>query len=85
MEKLEKVIHNLIDDIPEPKLRRAIRTSSLVKGIWGMIKAYGIPYSKENHETLVDLVQNKLAGPDIEVEWTEEQYNNFVCYNEIIL
>jgi hypothetical protein len=67
-------------DIPRHKILYIIRLKEYVKGIWGHLNAYGIPFSKENHEELVEYVQTILEGPDLEREWTEEEYDNFVMY-----
>lgn len=82
MNTIRNVVRSLIRDLPPHKLVYVIQHRTLVAGIWGNIEAYGIPYSKENHEILIDLVQTALNGPDIEREWTEEEYNNFVCFQK---
>ena len=82
MMKIKKVIQNIIGDLRNDKLIYILHHKDYVKGIWGTLQAYGIPFSKENHEILVEMVQEKLEGSDIEREWSEEEYQNFVLYNE---
>ena len=82
MNSIRKVISMQIDSLPGHKLLYIIRLKEYVKGIWGILHAYDIPFSKENHEILVEMVQEKLVGPDIEREWTEDEYQNFVQYQE---
>jgi hypothetical protein len=78
MRKLMKQLINM----PIRKLEYIIRIPSYVQGIWDTLACYKIPHTKENHEILVELVQTKLNGPDIEREWSEEEYNSFVLYKE---
>jgi hypothetical protein len=68
-------------DIPRHKLEYVLHTKVLVDGLWSCLKAYGIEHTKENHDLLLELVQTKLEGPDLEREWTEEEYENFVVFN----
>jgi hypothetical protein len=82
MNSIRKVIAIQIDSLPNYKLIYILRLKEYVKGIWQTIHAYGIPFSKENHEILVEMVQEKLEGPDIEREWSEDEYQNFVQYQE---
>lgn len=81
MSKLRKVIAMQINSLSNPKLIYIIRLKEYVKGLWDTLHAYGIDFSKENHEILVDMVQEKLNG-DIEREWSEDEYQNFVQYQE---
>jgi len=82
MNNIKKVIHLQVHCFPNEKLVYIIRLKEYVKGIWGVLHAYGIPFSKENHEILVDMIQEKLEGPDFEREWSENEYQNFVLYSE---
>jgi hypothetical protein len=41
---------------------------------------YEITYTQEVHELLVEAVQKRLEGSDIEREWSEEEYNAFVKF-----
>ena len=84
MNKLEKVIANQIDNLPRHKLAYLIHSKDLVKGLKLTIVRYGFPYTKEVHETLVDMVGVRLTdNPDIECEWSEEEYENFVKYEGV--
>jgi len=83
MNKIKKLMVFLINDLPNHKLIYIIRNKEYVTGIWGCLHAYGLAYSKENHEVLIDVVQDKLEGCDIEREWSEDEYNNFVLYSEV--
>jgi hypothetical protein len=70
-------------DIPNYKLTYIIRLKEYVKGIWDTLARYGIEHTQENYEIFIELVQTKLEGsPDIEREWTEDEYNNFVLFNK---
>lgn len=81
--KLEKVIDILID-IPPLKLAYILCHKDMVKGLVGTFPRYGIEYTKEVHEALVCAVQDKLAGsPDVEYEWSENQYKNFVKFEGV--
>jgi hypothetical protein len=83
--RTKKVMINAIQ-IREDKLRQVISEKSLVVGLWGLINAYGVEYNKENHEELVEIVQTVLVGSeDIEMEWTERQYDNFVVFDPNLL
>lgn len=77
--KIKRLMLQMID-LPDHKLKYVIHSKTLVDGLWGNLAAYGVQRTKENHELLVELVQEKLEGPDIEREWTEEEYNNFVKF-----
>ena len=79
--KVKKVIESLID-IKFDKLIYAISQPSFVKGLKDTFSHYGIEYTREVHEMLVDAVQTKLVGPDIEYEWTQKQYDNFVVFQK---
>jgi hypothetical protein len=76
---VERVMLSLIE-LPAHKLEYVLHTKTFVDGLWGCLKAYGIEHTKENHELLVELVQTKLEGPDLEREWSEEEYENFVVF-----
>jgi len=78
---IKKVILEHID-LPVHKIRYIIVQPEYVLGLWETLTRYGIPYNRENHELLVELVQDKLVGPDIECEWTENEYNTFVEFKE---
>jgi hypothetical protein len=83
MTKLQKIIADLID-IPRHKLGYAISYKELAYGMKATILRYGIPYTKEVHDELVEMVGAKLSGnEDIEYDWTEAQYENFVKFEEI--
>lgn len=78
MNKAKRVMLTLTD-FPKHKLLYILHSQVLVDGLWSNIAAYGIKHTKENHELLVELVQTKLVGSeDIEYEWSEEEYKNFV-------
>jgi hypothetical protein len=75
----KKTMEMLID-LPNHKLKYVLHAKTLVEGLWGNLAAYGIKHTKENHDLLVELVQTKLVGSeDIEYEWSEEEYENFVA------
>lgn len=65
-------------DMREDKIRYIIIQPSLVAGLWGCLAHYGIEHTKDNHELLVEIVQEKLEGPDLEREWSEREYETFV-------
>lgn len=67
-------------NMPNNKLLYIIRLKQYVDGIWDHLGCYEVQHTKENHDLLVELVQEKLEGLDIEREWTEEEYKNFVEY-----
>ena len=69
--------------MPNHKIVYIIRLREYVQGIWDTLIAYGVEFNKENHELLVEIVQTKLEGPDIEREWTEEEHNNFVEFTYV--
>lgn len=72
---------NLSLDMPNHKIAYLIAHREMVAGLWGYLNALGLPFTRENHEILVDIVQTRLEGTDaIEREWLEEEYTNFVCY-----
>jgi hypothetical protein len=79
MNATARVMRNLIN-MPERKIRYVIRLKSYNDGIWEILGHYNIPHTKETHEMLVEIVQDLLVGPDLEVEWTEDEYENFVRY-----
>jgi len=74
-----KVINDLIS-IDNHKLKYIISHSTLVKGLRDTFPHYGIEYTEEVHEMLIEAVQTKLEGSDMEREWTEEEYKNFVIF-----
>ena len=59
-----------------------ISRPSFVAGLWGCLKRYNIDHNRENHELLVELVQEKLEGPDLEREWTKEEFETFVVFQD---
>jgi hypothetical protein len=73
-------ILKLLLNIPNYKLEYIIKYRSYVIGIWNSIRNYGIPYNEENHNIVIDYIQTKLNGPDIEREWSEEEYKSLICY-----
>jgi uncharacterized membrane protein len=78
---IERIMLNNLK-IPDHKIAYLIRNNTLVNGLWGVLKAYGVNFSKENHELLIDIVQMKLEHTkEVEREWSEDEYNNFVLYN----
>lgn len=77
-EKKKIKIMNLTLDMPDRKIIYVIGHRALVAGLWGHLNAFGLPYTKENHELLVEVVQTRLEGPDLEREWSEPEYTNFV-------
>jgi hypothetical protein len=67
-------------DIPNHKILYLINCS-MACGLRETIPRYGITYTKAVHDTLVEAVQYRLThGNDIEYEWSERQYNNFVMW-----
>jgi len=79
----DKIIQVMVDmiDMPNHKLLHVINHSSLINGIWSTLKKYNIPHTEENHNMLVELVEDKLMdGSDMEREWSEYEYENFVKY-----
>ena len=74
-----KVINDLIN-IDNHKLKYVISHPTLVKGLRDTFLHYGIEYTEEVHEMLIEAVQTKLEGPDIEREWTKEEYETFVLF-----
>jgi len=67
-------------DMPNHKILYLINCS-LASGLRENIPRYGITYTKAVHDTLVEAVQYQLTfGNDIEYEWTEQQYLNFVMW-----
>jgi hypothetical protein len=73
-------------DMKESKLRQLISEKTLVRGLWDTLASYCIiPYTEENHKLLVDIVQSILGCDNIEMEWTEDQYNNFVKFDPNLL
>lgn len=72
-------------EIPNHKLLYVIK-SEFAQGIRDCIPHYGIRYTKEVHETLVEAVRQRLMdGADVEYEWTEEQYENFVVWKPVYM
>lgn len=73
-------------DMKESKLRQLISEKTLVRRLWDTLASYCvISYTEENHELLVDIVQSILGCDNIEMEWTEDQYNNFVKFDADLL
>jgi len=81
-EKMMRKIMNAQVDLPCRKIVYMMSHKTLVDGLWGVLKAYKIEHTKESHELLVEIVQEKLEGPDFEREWTEEEYKNFVEWKQ---
>jgi hypothetical protein len=79
MNATTRVMRSLFD-FPPHKIHYVIRLKDYNDGIWETLKCYNIPHTKETHEMLVEVVQDILVGPDLECEWTEEEYENFVRY-----
>ncbi|MDD5649425.1 MAG: hypothetical protein PHF86_03260 [Candidatus Nanoarchaeia archaeon] len=70
-------------DLPVRKVLYIISHVVLVEGLWGCLESYGLERTEENHELVVELVQTKIEGPDMEREWTEEEYESFVKWKPI--
>lgn len=78
--KVVAVILALIE-VPNHKIAYVIKSQEFATGLRDHISAYGIRYTRVVHDTLVEAVQQRLThGNDIEYEWSEEQYNNFVVW-----
>lgn len=79
----EQILKVMLDmtDMPAHKLTYAINQTELVRGIWDGLAHYGIEHTYANHQILVDVVQAKLDGPDIEREWTAREYETFVKFD----
>jgi len=75
--QIKKLMLNELD-IPRHKIEYVISRPVLVQGLWGCLAAYGVEHDRENHELLVEIVQDKLNEPDIEREWSELEYETFV-------
>lgn len=69
-----------LQDMPKHKLVYLIERKEMVKSIWANLNHYGIEFNTVNHELLIDVVQFLLEGPDLEREWSEAEYENFVQY-----
>ena len=86
MKRTEQQIIKIIDNqlcMPRHKILYMIKNESLVKGLWGMLHAYGVPFTKKNHELLIEIVQTKVEGStEIERDWTEQEFKTFVSYTE---
>jgi hypothetical protein len=81
--KLRKVIQGLID-IPSHKLGYVVAYKDLGDGLKLTITRYGFDYTQDVHDVLVDMVGAKLEGnEEIEYEWSEHQYENFVKYEPL--
>ena len=72
-------------EMPNHKITYFIVQPDYVKGLWDTLANYRIEHTKENHKLLIDLVQEKLGGSDIEREWSEREYETFVKFerNEV--
>lgn len=80
---LEKAIRDVVKsllDMPSHKIKYVIVHLSYVEGLWGCLNRYGVEFNKNNHEIVVDTVQEILEGPDFEREWTREEYDFFVNF-----
>lgn len=80
--KICQIMYKLLE-MPKHKIEYVINQVSLVEGLWANLHAYDIPYTKENHKLLIDSVQDLLENSNFEREWTEQEYTNFVKYEEI--
>ena len=70
-------------DIPNHKLAYVIARKELVAGLWDSLKRYKIPFNTANHAILISLIQEKLENSsDVEREWTECEYLNFVTFSK---
>jgi len=67
-------------DMPEHKIEYIISQQLYIDGLWDTLQRFGIEHTKENHDLLVEVVQEKLEGPDLEREWSELEYETFVKY-----
>lgn len=76
-----KIIYDFLD-MPHRKISYIICHKELIKDLWAGLHSYNIPYTQETHELFVDIVQEILIDSNFEKEWSEEEYNNFVCYKE---
>lgn len=77
--KVVKIILEFIE-MPNHKLLYMLNTHFL-QGMRECFPHYGIIYTQKVHATLVEAVQQRLMdGADVEIEWTETQYNNFVVW-----
>ena len=80
---LARMVTNLIlseIEIPNHKLLYVI-SSEFVHGLRENIPHYGIRYTEEVHNTLVEAVRQRLVdGSDIEYAWTQDQYEKFVVW-----
>jgi hypothetical protein len=80
--KIMTSIMKTVLDMRPDKLRQVISEPTLVAGLWGTLAAYGVPRTPENHAVLVDFVEMLLVGgADLEYDWTERQYANFVTFD----
>ena len=82
MRKIERIMYEHIN-LPNRKLLYVIANKELVAALWASLGRHGIPFTLNNHNTLVECVQTKLEGsPDIEREWSEKEYDNFVMFSK---
>jgi hypothetical protein len=86
----KRIIYSVVKlatyELASYKIEYIIRHKSYACGIWGILIRHGVEYTKENHELLVEIIQSRLVGSDdIEYEWTEEQYTNFVLFDPKLL
>jgi hypothetical protein len=74
-------IKSLFDFRPY-KIRYLIKQKEWVDGIWDtLINHCSVKYSKEVHDIMVNVVNDIIMdGNGVEVDWTEEEYKNFVVF-----
>lgn len=82
--KIRQVCREVIRDLDPDKLAYAIQLPDMVTGMKKTFVRYGIEYTKDVHNDFVFFVNGHLSGnPDIEYEWNERQYDNFVKFSPI--
>jgi len=82
IEHTHNVVRVILDfiEMPNHKLIYILDTHLFV-GMRDCFPHYGIIYTQKVHETLVEAVRQRLMdGADVEYEWSESQYNNFVVW-----
>jgi len=84
-EKIRIVVKHLVN-FKKEKILYLICHPSMVAGLWENIVNYGIEFNAENHEIVVDIIQDILLyGADVEYEWSKKQYEAFVKFNPTLL
>lgn len=82
--RIRQVCRALVMDLDPDKLAYVIQFPDMVDGIKKSFIRYGIEYNEAVHQELVEIVESRLmSNPDIEYEWNERQYDNFVKYKPI--